>query len=232
MTDVRGLPFSLDPLMAEAKRRMWRRRVGLVVIASVAVAAALVLTVQPWGGRGHAQGVGATRTAIAHIPGMTRVQSTPISSVCGNKSSPPWLPRWCTSAVGRYEAWILTTGYKQGFRQNASPAFAAAHPGPVIVLDTWWRVASPQQAKQLLREHVFTRTSSGLPGRPMWRTHPAPAINGGIAHSSLSFYFGQSGARVIEYFWASGSTVVNVYVTGDRLTSREAQKIALLARPR
>jgi hypothetical protein len=227
MTDVPGLPFSLDPLVAEAKRRMWRRRVVLVVIAAVAVAAAVVLTVRPWGGGGHAHGFAATHTAIAHIPGMTRVQSFGVGQEACECSDAKVLG-------GRYEAWILTTAYKQGRRLDAPAAFARAHPGPVIVLDTWWRLGSPQQARHLLHDHYFTRTVSASPGVRMWDvTRPAPAVNGGIAHSTGSYYFGQSGVgRVIEFFWASGSTVVNVYVTGHELTSREAQQIALLARPR
>ena len=216
----------LDLLIAEAKRRMRRRRVQ-VGFAVVAAAAAVVLTVHLWGG-GHAVGVAASDTAIAQIPGMTRVNSSGVGTVCGSTGTFPPLPRWCTALVrgGRYEAWILTSAYEQGSREDASAAFAKAHPGPVIVTDTWWRLASPRQAEQLLREHVFTRSFSD--------SHPAPAVNGGIAHSSHSYYFGRTSAsaREVEFFWASGSTVVNVNVTGDGLTSHEAQQIALLARPR
>ena len=197
----------------------WRR--GLVGFTAVAAAVAVVLTVQPWGG-GHALGVAASDTAIAQIPGMTRV----ISFGVGTSE----LPQTVKLRGGRYEQWILTSAYEQGSRHDASAAFARAHPGPVIVSDMWWRLASPRQAEQLLRDHVFTRTFSDS----RHDSRPAPALNGGIAHSSHSYYFGRTSAsaREIEFFWASGSTVVNVNVTGDGLTSRQAQQIALLARPR
>ncbi|MGH3009491.1 MAG: hypothetical protein ACRDLM_08835 [Gaiellaceae bacterium] len=40
------------------------------------------------------------------------------------------------------------------------------------------------------------------------------------------------GQGEFEFFWASGPTVVNVNVIGADLTIAEAQRIALLARPR
>ncbi len=217
--------FGLDLLIAEAKRRMrWRR--GLVVLAAAAALAALVLIVQPWGG-GHPLGVAANDTAIAQIPGMTRVRVTAATSLCaGTKGTS--LPPWCTALKlrsGRYEAWILTTAYEQGSRSNVSATFAGTHPGPVIVTDDRLRLASARQAEQLVREPDFNNSYSG---------RPVPAVNGGVGRSIEDFYFAgtRAPAREIEFFWASGPTVVNVNVIGAGLTAGEAQQIALLARPR
>lgn len=220
--------FGLDLLIGEAKRRMRRRRV-LVVFAAATAAAAVVLTVQPpWGGAHHALGVVASDTAIAQIPGMTRVLSTGVgTSVCsGMKGS--YLPRWCNALSlrgGRYEAWILTPAYEQGSRLNVSAAFARAHPGPVIVTDQRLRLASARQAGQLLREPDFNKSYTG---------RPAPAVNGGVARFVDAFYFAgqRTPAREIEFFWAKGPTVVNVNVIGAELTVAQARQIALLARPR
>lgn len=224
--------FGLDVLIGEAKRRMRRRRVlvGLVVVAA---AAALVLAVQSRGG-GRALGVVSGDTAMTQIPGMTRVNSSSVgTSVCSGMKGTSF-PPWCTTLKlrrGRYEAWILTTAYARGSRYKVSAAFARAHPGPVIVTDQRLRLASAQQAEQLLREPDFNQSYAGL---------PVPAVNGGVARliggarSNSGFYFAGSRtpAREFEFFWASGATVVNVNVVGARLTAAEAQQIALLARPR
>jgi len=219
MTDVSGLTFSLDPLMAEAKRRMRRRRVVLVV-AAVVVAAALVLTVQPWHGGGHALGVSASDTAIAQIPGMTRVRSDIVGFCPG--------PHACTMREvrrDREETWILTSAYSERGRSNVPAAFARAHPGPVIVTDGWFRLASTRQAQQLVRNYFSERP---------YPTRPAPAVNGGVARKfDFPLHTARAGvpAPDIEFFWARGRTVVYVSVVGVRLTAAEAQQIARLAHP-
>jgi hypothetical protein len=118
--------FGLDLLIAEAKRRMHRRRV-LLGVAAVAAAAAAVLAVQPSGG-GRALGVAANDTAIAQIPGMTRVAADGVA---------PWLRIGCTAPqppptqrrpdgcrgmrvrAGRFEAWRSTSGGSDS--QNMGP---------------------------------------------------------------------------------------------------------------
>jgi hypothetical protein len=238
---VPELPFSLDPLMAEAKRRARQRRV-LLGVAAVATVGAAVLAVQPWG-RGRALGVAAKDTAIAQIPGMTRVVADGVA---------PWLRVGCTDPsrpaaqrradgcrvprvrAGRFEAWILTTAYEQGSRYNVSAAFASAHPGPVIVTDQWERLASARTAKQLLRNPYFNGSR---------RSPLTPAVNGGVAMYFGRFGFAEHGppkqrarqtptGRAIRFGWVSGPTVVSVTVIGAGLTAREARQIALLARPR
>jgi hypothetical protein len=55
---ISGPPFSLDPLMAEARHRMWRRRVLLAAVALVLAAAATGLGVElssPGAGSSHAR---------------------------------------------------------------------------------------------------------------------------------------------------------------------------------
>ena len=53
---VSQLPFSLDPLMAEAKRRMHRRRVLVAVVLLLAAAAATGISLtRPWSGGGAAR---------------------------------------------------------------------------------------------------------------------------------------------------------------------------------
>jgi hypothetical protein len=47
-----GLPFSLDPLIGEARRRMRRRRLFLGAVALAAIAAAMVAATRPPGGPG------------------------------------------------------------------------------------------------------------------------------------------------------------------------------------
>jgi hypothetical protein len=233
--------FGLDLLIAEAKRRMHRRRV-LLGVAAVAAAAAAVLAVQPSGG-GRALGVAANDTAIAQIPGMTRVAADGVA---------PWLRIGCTAPqppptqrrpdgcrgmrvrAGRFERWIVTTAYKRGSRYNVSAAFAKAHPGPVLVTDQWERFASARTAEQLLRGPYFHGARS---------SRPAPAVNGGVAIYFGRFGFAEHGTpkqrarqtptgRGIRFGWASGPTVVSVTVIGAELTGREARQIAFLARPR
>lgn len=202
-----------------------RRRRGLAVFAAVATAAAAVLIWQPWSGS-RSLAVASGHTAIAEIPGMTRVRVNAATRLCAMKGT--GLPAWCNTLKlrgGRYEAWILTSAYKQGNRNNVSVSFAAAHPGPVIVTDERLRMASARQAERLVREPEFDNSYSGS---------PAPAVNGGVARSIYDFYFAGTNdpAREIEFFWASGPTVVNVNVIGAGLTVDEAQQIALLAQPR
>ena len=218
--------FGLDLLIAEAKRRTRRRR-GLVGVAAVAAAAAVLLSMQPWGG-GRTLGVAASHTAIAQIPGMTRVTSSPAGPAVCSGMKGTYHPHFCSTLQlrgGRGETWILTTAYEQGRRFNVSAAFARAHPGPVVVTDQWWRLGSPRQAEQLLRSPAVNHSYTG---------RPAPAANGGLARFVDAFYFaGQSApTREIGFFWASGATFVNMNVIGAGLTVREAQQIALLARPR
>jgi hypothetical protein len=231
---VPRLRIEVDALIAEAKRRMHRRWL-LAGVAALVVAAAVTLVLQPWDrGPQSTASVGTSGRGIAQIPGMTRVLSTGVgNSVCAGMKGTS-LPQWCSTIKllhGRYEAWILTTAYKRGSRLNVSGIFARAHPGPVLVTDKWLRLASAQQAEQLLREPDFNESYTG---------RPASAVNGGAArliggaHSNSGVYFAGSRtpAQEFEFFWASGPTVVNVNVVGARLTVAEAQQIALLASPR
>jgi len=220
--------FGLDLLIAEAKQRVRRRRV-LFGIAAVAAGAAVMLTLQPWSG-GHSLGSASGRPGFSRIPGMTRVLSSSVGGPCagllGNATS---LAHYCFTLQvrrGHEEKWVLTSAYKGRFQSNVQESFARAHPGPVLVEEQWWTLASARQAKQFLRESNFTNT-----GRPV------QPINGGLARSNDWWYFGgtqnpHGGGRQIEFFWASGSTVVAVNVIGAGLTLEEAQQIALLARPR
>ena len=219
---------------------MWRRRV-LVGFVAAATVAALMLTMQPWrGGAATTLGVTAKDTAIAQIPGMTRVSvfGTAAMGTCNESIGPGGhYPSYCSelkTLAGRHEEWILTSAYEQGFRWNAPVPLAAAHPGPVVVSDDWARFASPRDAARYMSEPDLVGTCS----------KPAPAVNGGIACYGESFLaqtgtqmrrvkqreLGQTG-RSISYTWTSGATVVSVNVTGVGLTDAEAQQIALLARP-
>lgn len=220
--------FGLDLLIAEAKRRMRRRRV-LVGLAAVAAAAAVLLAWQPWSG-GDVVGVAAvSRTAIARIPGMTRVISQPFGHTSRVGCPGMWQrghrPPGCLTYKlrgSRYEAWILTTAYERGFRLEVNTNFARAHPGPVIVTDEWVRLASPAQAKRVLHDSDIT----------LWPDRPAAAVNGGVART-IDWYSGRalSPDTGIQFAWTSGASVVRVNVYGARLTTAEARQIALLARP-
>jgi len=150
----------LDPLIAEAKHRMQRRRLLIALAAALAVAVAVTLLPRPWG-RAHALGVAASHTAIAQIPGMTRVHAGRQGAVLGvcNMSVGPAAhgaffkrapyPHFCSVLKPRggwWEHWILTSAYEQGFRNDVKVSFAVALPGPVRVYDEWIRFASPRLA--------------------------------------------------------------------------------------
>jgi hypothetical protein len=218
--------FELDPLIAEAKRRMRLRRI-VGIVGALVIAAAVTLALRPWDGAGGVA-TGADRPGIAQIPGMTRVNSSSVGdSVCAGMKG-TYRPRWCSAIKlvrGRYESWILTSAYAQGHRFNVPEALARAHPGPVIVTDLWWKLASPQQAEQLVREPDFNHSYTGS---------PAPAVNGGVARSLDAFYFiaQRTPAREFQFYWAKGPVVVDVNVIGAELSVAQAQQIALLARPR
>ncbi|HZS30056.1 MAG TPA: hypothetical protein VFA37_02240 [Gaiellaceae bacterium] len=156
---------------------------------------------------------------------MTLVHSSGVgSSVCAGMKGEFRVSAWCTAAKlrgGRYQAWILTTAFDQGDRYSVPARFARGHPGPAVVTDQWLRLASPRQAQRLLREPDFDKSYTG---------RPVAAVNGGVARRLPPLAYPDQ--TEIEFYWASGATVVNVNVIGAHLTVGEAQRIARLARPR
>jgi hypothetical protein len=225
--------FQLDPLLAEAKRRMRRRRV-LVGFAVVAAVAAMAAVWHPWSGGRAAGRVSGGDTVFSQIPGMTRMLSESNGGgVCsGILGEGPSLAPFCSTRLrgGHEEAWILRTAPRgQRLAQNVNEAFAKSHPGPVLVAAERLSLPSPRKAEQLMRTPAFNMSDY----------RPAPAVNGGVARHIDGWYFQgccsaptRTGSPEIRFFWASGRTVVIVDVIGAELTAAEAQQIALLAKPR
>jgi hypothetical protein len=69
VTDAQSLPSGFDPLVAEAKQRMRRRRVLLAMLAMLAAAGVLTLILRPFGAPGTSRVTsnGANRNALAHV---------------------------------------------------------------------------------------------------------------------------------------------------------------------
>jgi hypothetical protein len=241
--------FGLDLLIGEAKRRMRRRRV-LVVLA--AAAAAVVLIVHPWGGS-HApwraaKGTASARNGIAFapIPGMTLVAAdlgadTAMSSCNGPIGPGGHYPQYCSTLKprdGRWERWVSTSAYEQGFKWSVRVAFAREHPGPVEVQRDWVSFASRQ-------DMALFMSVPGL-GGPTACSQPVPALHGGRACASrgdlvlqgtpqrkarLARTRGTQG-EAFGFTWTTGLDVVRVKVSGVGLTLGDARQIALLAQPR
>jgi len=245
--------FGLDLLIGEAKRRMRRRRVLVALaLAAFAAVAAVVLILKPWGG-GQAsasatKGTASARSDIifAPIPGMTRVSAfrggaTAMGACNGPISPGGHYPRYCSTLKprdARFEQWVSTSAYDQGFKWTIRVAFAKEHPGPVEVQRDWVSFASPQ-------DMALFMSVPDLGGSTKC-SHPVPALHGGLACASRGNLVLQGtpkrkarlaktpGAQgeAFGFTWTRGLSLVRVNVSGVGLTLEEARQIALLARPR
>jgi hypothetical protein len=206
---------------------MRRRRlvVGALLLALAGAGATFALL--PSVG-GHVPSTLPTNRGISRIPGMTRIISSGVGSICSFKGTGP-LPGWCSVVKlrrGWFEQWILTSAVQRFGRRDMVPLdFARGHPGPAEVSDQVLALGSPSHADLLLSTPDFT--GSWDTGRYMLL--PAAAVNGGIAGRINP---GPDGQDYIRFIWASGANLVEVNVIGVHLTVDEAQRIASLARPR
>jgi hypothetical protein len=225
------LPFELDPLIAEAKLRMRRRRflVLLLVLAIVGgvVGATLALRDPPGGGQPPA--ALPARHGISRIPAMTRIiaYSNVGGSVCSGMKGTAPRPVWCSAVKlrhGWFEQWILTSAVRRYGRRTTVPLpFARQHPGPAVVSDEVLTLATRSQAELLLRTPDFTGSWDTVD----YTSLPEAAINGGIAGRIEPGFDGPE----TRFMWVSGTSIVEVNVSGVNLTPVQAQQIARLARP-
>jgi hypothetical protein len=250
---VPRLPFSLDPLIAEAKRRANRRRLFhaslLVVLAGAAAVAVLALppshrlTLPP-----------RHRLGIERIPGMTRIknQFIPGASSCGSKAVLPghsvavrtsfcgsrWFSGlfeqvWVPSAAVAAEGVPRLRRRFPGWGAAAPPPIAPDHRGPVEVQVTVLNLLSwPQVEQRRIREAKQIVPTGYSEDRAVFTPLPQWTINGGVARQIDSRNNG--GLNRFQFIWAAGTHIVMVAVyggKGNRLTLHEAQHVAALAGP-
>jgi hypothetical protein len=258
---VPRLPFSLDPLIAEAKRRANRRRLLLasllVVLVGPAAATAFGLRSPP------SQRLTLPprhRLGIERIPGMTRIknQFIPGPSSCPNGHRKAVLPghfapirtsfcgsRWFS---GLFEqVWVPSAAVAaEGVTRlrRRVPGWGAAGPppsmerprrGPVEVQVTVLNLLSwPQVKQRRIREakQIVPTGYSERGGRATFTPLPQWAINGGVARQIDSKF--NEGLNRFQFIWAAGTHIVMVAVyggKGGRLPLQEAQHVAALAGP-
>ena len=116
--DVSRLPFSLDPLIAEAKRRM-RRRQGLVAVAVLLAAGAAAATFALHGSGG--PGSGATR--IGHSSAAALLRGRPVMGLtcekalsvrCNRLGLAVWLKEPAAAVTARIGGRAVILGTKAG----------------------------------------------------------------------------------------------------------------------
>lgn len=229
---ARRLPLALDPLIAEAKRRMRRRRfvVGLMVVV-VGGVFAVTLALRP--STSHSLTLSPTpRTGIARIPGMTLVSSDHSKVICNGGTG--LRPQYCDQDVVRAlnQTWALTAAVKRyGVHRAAAVlpvAFARRHPGPATVtvevrtLGAW---QGRDLAGKLLHSDYTACGCTDYSALQSW------AIDGGVAGRVDGIALTEVGQSEIRFAWVAGTSVVMVNVVGADLTVAEAQQVAALAGP-
>src|SRR4029077_3430210 len=117
------LPFSLDPLMAEAKRRMRRRRFLAVIAIAVAVgiAVGLTLALRSPAGSSPSPASPPSHAGFASIPGLTKIASSAwTTSLCadlkgsGIQSAQTQAPWYCAQrGLYRQQVWALTAAVRK-----------------------------------------------------------------------------------------------------------------------
>lgn len=226
------LSFELDPLIAEAKRRMRRRRfVGVLAVALAGGAIAATLAVRP---SSHSLSLTPTaRPGIARIPGMTLVESDHSKVICGRGMG--LRPEYCVQDVtkGLNQTWALTAAVRRyGFHRAGAVlpiAFVRRYPGPATVtvevrtLGAW---QGRDLAQKLLHSDYTGADSTDYTALQSW------AINGGLAGRLDGVALAEAGQTEFRFAWAARTSVVMVNVVGADLTVAEAQRIASLAGPR
>lgn len=240
------LPFGLDPLVAEAKRRARRRRVLLVVLlAGLAIAAvAVTLALRPTGGP-RSPVLSPRRAGIARVSGMTELASDRSTKICDGAGLQP---SYCEARAtqGLDQTWLLTPAVKRYGRPlraavkasgflGVSPsliplAVVRRHPGPAEVevsVRTFQGWAGRGVATMLLHDSGYVGSDN------MYYTSlPGLAINGGLAGliGRRSGGFADSQTE-FSFAWTAGRSVVQVIVAGADLSASQAQHIARLAGP-
>jgi hypothetical protein len=231
------LPFSLDPLIAEAQRRARQRRllVASTVIAVAGVATAFAL--QPSSGPSSSAAAALGRAGFVQVPGMTLVAFHRASAVC---NPPPGITRflaaYCVHLVppeagGLDQVWALTAAVKQyGIKFLPIPVSpkelrTPVH-GPTTVMfqvRKFPRRPGPYGTRALALSAAYTGFSGS---RRFYRSHPGWAVNGGKAGEFLG-----NGSSPIRYAfaWVANRSVVWMLVIGG--SPAEAQQIAHLAGP-
>jgi hypothetical protein len=227
-----ALPFELDPLIAEARRRMHRRRLlAVIVLVAAAGAAVGVVFLLRSGGPGALRGT-ATQPGFARIPGMTLIASDRSTVICAVKGTDMY-PAYCTHdgirvTKGLDQTWALSSAVARygSHRQLPPVAFAQRHPGPATVsveVRTFQPWHGAKEANVLLHTPDYVG-SDNVDYKPL----PA-AVDGGLAGEMASPSI--AGMKELRFAWASGTSVVIVNVIGADLAVGEAQRVALLAGP-
>jgi hypothetical protein len=228
---VPRLPFALDPLMAEAKRRMRRRRflVAVAILAIIGTAAGLTVSMRSPGSSGQTPATIPSHLGFAALPGLTKIASSTWSaSLCADsKGTSQTTPSyWYCAQRGHHsqQVWALTAAVrKYGIHQVPQPVpltVARRHPGASEVVVDVLTLRSASVARRFFP--IDTRTAG-------YTALPQAAINGGIAGRIDSL--ANDGLREFRFAWLSGTSVVDVNILGADMTPGQARHVALLARP-
>jgi hypothetical protein len=253
------LPFSLDPQIAEAKRRANRRRLLLagllVVLMGGAIGATLALRSPP---QSHQLTLPPSQQlGIERIPGMTKISDSfvPGASSCptlggtGKAVLPRFEPvQWSFCGSGWFSGMLQQTWVSSAavaaegvgrLRQRVGlggarlglPLSVKDRPGPVEVQVTVLSLLSWPGVEQKRSREARQIVPTGYSEQGATFT-PLPrwAINGGVARQIHAHY--NEGLNRFQFIWAAGTHIVLAAVYGgSRLTLNEAQRVAALAGP-
>jgi hypothetical protein len=232
---VPPLPFSLDPLIAEAKRRARQRRLLIAVAVVVVGGLAAALT---FGLRSSNDPIAVARPGggFARISGMTLVASHRASSECWMPHWPPrLLPAYCVHLVppeagGLDQVWELTAGLKQLGGTREVPIFRQELHTPVqgpSTVEYQVRKFPRRPGRYGARALALSPSYTGFRGdQGFYQAHSRWAINGGVAGE-----FPVNGSSPVRYVfaWVAHRSVVWISVSGG--SPAQAQQIARLAGP-
>ena len=238
---VLRLPFSIDPLIAEARRRARQRRLlfvlSLVALAGVAAFVTFALRPAP-----HVlTAVAGPHGGYAQISGMTLIAFDRASPNCSpperaksGLSVVPFYPLYCIHLVppeagGLDQVWELTAAVKLLGRSGAPilpqdlRRVGLTVRGPTTVFFQV-RKFGRRSGRTGVRALALSPTYTGFSG--FYQSHPNWAINGGVAGE-----FPANGSGPVSYVfaWVTHRSVVWISVSGG--SPAQAQEIARRAGP-